>query len=187
MLNPKKHRFSCWNRILMKSTSWDISTSILVAAILDFQPPFWWNIILSRSVGSLDPKNMGYPLKSRHHLVWGLRYNVKSLGCVYSPDRLSRGIHGRNHAHNPVWTRSSLNFQKSTWTYLWGITKGIFHIYHSSIVWIVRHLGCVYTPGVLSRVKIVGVANSGSVFFWNMLSFNNMLREITFLKSVFST
>jgi len=46
-------------------------------------------------------------LNSHHHLLWGKRYNMESLGCVYTPGGLSRGILGRSHVHNPVWTRSS--------------------------------------------------------------------------------
>jgi len=74
----RKHRFSPLNRIPILSTSWDLST-----AILDFQLPVWYEIILSSSIRLLDPKNIGLAIEIAFQSC--PRYNMESLGCVYTP------------------------------------------------------------------------------------------------------
>ena len=47
---PRKHGCSLWNLVPIPSTSWDLSTSGLEAAILDFRLPVWSDSIQADSI-----------------------------------------------------------------------------------------------------------------------------------------
>jgi len=52
-LMDRKHKFSSWNRVPILSISWDISTSSLMAAILDFSTPDYFPFGRTRLLLSL--------------------------------------------------------------------------------------------------------------------------------------
>ena len=56
---PRKYGCSIWNFVPIPSTSWDLSTSGLDAAILDFRLPVLSDSIQATCIDLPDPKNMG--------------------------------------------------------------------------------------------------------------------------------
>ena len=77
-----KHRYSLWKCVAIMSTVWDMGTSSLEAAILDFPLPVRTCNVLDRSIGLLDLKNIDVAFEivflSCH--VYRLRYGYFRFG-----------------------------------------------------------------------------------------------------------
>jgi len=59
-----------------------------MATILDFPLLVWWKIILSSTVGWLDPENICLAVEICPYFIWGPMYNEESL---FTPQVVSVG------------------------------------------------------------------------------------------------
>ena len=66
---PRKHGCSRWNFVPIASTSWDLSTSGLEAAILDFLLPVWSNSIQATCIDLLK-KALEYSRRDTLKPIW---------------------------------------------------------------------------------------------------------------------
>ena len=55
---PQKCGCNIWNFVCISPNTWDISTSCLAAAMLDFWLPVWSHKIYNTPIGKLDPRNV---------------------------------------------------------------------------------------------------------------------------------
>jgi len=89
------------------STIWDTSTSLLIAAILDFPLSVRWTIILSSFVVMLHPEYIGLAVEIAFLCCLGPSYNLESLGVF---THQVSGFLRRKIKHTGWWQSSEQNF-----------------------------------------------------------------------------